>query len=700
MAESIGKAWIDVEADPDKFGASLEGLGSKAAGHGANIGKKIVGGIAAAMSAKVAIDFLGDSIAEAKEAEKVMAQTAAVITSTGGAAGVTAKHVDTLASKISGLTGVDDEAIAASENLLLTFTQIQNAGVHKIFDRATQATVDMAAALGGDAASQAIMLGKALNDPFKGISKLTKIGVTFSEQQVDQVFAMAKVNDVAGAQAIILDELAKEFGGSAEAQATASDKAAVALGNMKEAVGTALLPVIASLATVVSTTLVPAFESKLVPAIGAVVGFLQSEVVPVLVGTVLPAIGQVASYLGEQLPKAVAAVQPVLVAVGSFIADTLAPAFVTVLVPAVQGFVSIITGTLIPAIGDLVGFFARNQDALMAVGVAIAAVGVAILVTLIPAFVAWAAGAAAAAAATLLAAAPFVVIGAAVAALAYLVIHNWDTIKEATDKVWQAVWEKIGPTVKAIRDVVTDVIGGLVGWWTEHWGMIKAVAGETWDAIYRVISTQVRLAKTVIGAEIKIIQGAWDVAWSAIETVAKGVWAGITTAVETIRVVKKTITDVIGEIESGWRSKWNSMETIVTGVWDGIKKAVTSAINFVIDKINGFISLANKMQIHIPSVGVGPLRSPGFDWNGPNLTPIPHLATGGIVPGATGVAVPAVVHGGELVLNHEQQARLWSILGEGAGRSSSAAGRQYHLHLATQDPPNLLEQFRTLELLT
>jgi len=699
MAESIGKAWIDVEADPEKFGTSLEGLGSKAASHGANIGKKIVGGIAAAMTAKVAIDFLGDSIAEAKEAEKVMAQTAAVIKSTGGAAGVTATQVDTLASKISGMTGIDDEAIAASENLLLTFTNIKNAGVDKVFDRATQATVDMAAALGGDAASQAIMLGKALNDPFKGISKLTKIGVTFSDQQVDQVIAMAKVNDVAGAQGIILDELAKEFGGSAEAQATASDKAAVAMGNMKEAVGTALLPVISTLATFVTSTLVPAFESKLVPAIGAAVGFLQSEVVPVLVGTVLPAVQQVASYLGEQLPKAMAAAQPVLEAVGSFIANTLAPAFVSVLVPAVQGFVDIVVGTLIPAIGDLVGFFTRNQDALAAVGVAIAAVGVAILATLIPAFVAWAAGAAAAAAATLLAAAPFVVIGAAVAALAYLVIHNWDTIKEATDKVWQAVWDKIGPTVKAIRDVVTEVIGGLVSWWSDHWDQIKAVAGEVWDALYGLISTDVRLVKAVISAEIKIIQGVWDVAWTAIRTVAEGVWSGITAAVETVKVIKKTITDVIGEIESGWRSKWDSMETIVTGVWDGIKKAVVTAINFVIDKINGFISLANKMQIHIPSVGVGPLRSPGFDWNGPNITPIPRLATGGIVPGAAGMAVPAVVHGGELVLNHEQQARLWSMLG-GSSAAPASAGRQYHLHLTTQDPPNLLEQFRTLELLT
>jgi polyhydroxyalkanoate synthesis regulator phasin len=148
---------------------------------------------------------------------------------------------------------VDDDVVQQGANLLLTFTNIRNevgAGLD-IFDRATTTLVDMAAALGTEVPANAVQLGKALNDPIRGLTALTRVGVTFTEQQRDQVRAMVEAGDVASAQALILDELAKEFGGSAEAQASAMDRIRVAGGNLSEQVGGTLLPVIERLAPVV-----------------------------------------------------------------------------------------------------------------------------------------------------------------------------------------------------------------------------------------------------------------------------------------------------------------------------------------------------------------------------------------------------------------------------------------------------------------
>jgi hypothetical protein len=58
---------------------------------------------------------------------------------------------------------------------------------------------------------------KALNDPIKGITALSRVGVSFTQQQKDQIKAMQDAGNTAGAQAIILAELTKEFGGSAAA---------------------------------------------------------------------------------------------------------------------------------------------------------------------------------------------------------------------------------------------------------------------------------------------------------------------------------------------------------------------------------------------------------------------------------------------------------------------------------------------------
>jgi acid phosphatase family membrane protein YuiD len=200
---------------------------------------------------------------EAREAQKTTAQTNAVIKSTGGVARVSASHVGDLATAISNKVGVDDEAIQSGANLLLTFTRVRNeAGKgNKIFDRATQTVTDMAAAMNNGKVTTdglktaSIQVGKALNDPLKGITALTKVGVTFDAGQKKQIATLIKHHDTLGAQKIILGELNKEFGGSAAAGTTASQKLGVVFGNIEETIGTALLPAVDKVSSWLSATL-------------------------------------------------------------------------------------------------------------------------------------------------------------------------------------------------------------------------------------------------------------------------------------------------------------------------------------------------------------------------------------------------------------------------------------------------------------
>jgi len=176
----------------------------------------IVGG-AAALGGLVATLKIG--VDEFMGAQKVMAQTGAVLKSTGGAAKVTSKQITDLAGSIMEMSGIDDEAIQSGQNLLLTFTNIRNelgAG-NKIFDQATLAMTDLSVAMGQDMKSSAILVGKALNDPIKGVGALSKAGVQFTESQKDSIKAMVESGNVMGAQKMILKELNTQFGGSAEA---------------------------------------------------------------------------------------------------------------------------------------------------------------------------------------------------------------------------------------------------------------------------------------------------------------------------------------------------------------------------------------------------------------------------------------------------------------------------------------------------
>jgi hypothetical protein len=153
------------------------------------------------------------------EGQKVAAQTAAALKSTGQVAGVTAQQIGTLAGSLQKLTGYDDEAIQSAENLLLTFTNVRNvAGQgNDIFNQATEATLNLSRTFDQDLSASAVQLGKALNDPVRGVTALRRVGVSFTEQQVNLIKRLTETGHVLDAQKIILQELNRETGNSARA---------------------------------------------------------------------------------------------------------------------------------------------------------------------------------------------------------------------------------------------------------------------------------------------------------------------------------------------------------------------------------------------------------------------------------------------------------------------------------------------------
>ena len=250
LSGAVGK----LDEDLDQMGYSAKRAGDKtqamsrdiddsrrkskafAAGWGKMVG--VVAGVTAAIgAASGAFQLLGNSINEARSARKAMAQTAAVMKSMGRTEAP--KRINKMIDQLSSMSGIDDDALREMTNVMLTFGNVQG----KTFEKANGLALDLSVAFGKDLQSSAVMVGKALNDPTKGLTALTRVGVSFTKEQQEQVKAMMEVGDLAGAQKIILGELTKQVSGSAEAQADGIGKAQVAWENLQEAVGDVLLSV-------------------------------------------------------------------------------------------------------------------------------------------------------------------------------------------------------------------------------------------------------------------------------------------------------------------------------------------------------------------------------------------------------------------------------------------------------------------------
>lgn len=226
---SVGKANEAVAKSSSFMGGALQSA----------LGFLTAGGIMGAI--EMVFGFFTSSKEKFESADASLKQMEASLTSTGHAAGLTSQEIQDLAGKLQDKTLFDADDTIGASGLLLTFTNIKKG----IFEEAMPAIQDMAQKLAGDGPADlkgaTIQVGKALNDPIKGITALSKVGVSFTQEQKDTIKTMVAMGDSAGAQALILKELQTEFGGSAEAARKAAGGGwkgfLLTLENVEEAVG-------------------------------------------------------------------------------------------------------------------------------------------------------------------------------------------------------------------------------------------------------------------------------------------------------------------------------------------------------------------------------------------------------------------------------------------------------------------------------
>lgn len=297
------KAVITAE---DRASGTLKNFGDKADGMSQKLKTAFnVAGVAA-------VAFGAVSVKAFTESQDLIAQTNAVLKSTGQIAGVTADEVDKLSKSLQKVTKYSDEDVRSVENLLLTFTSIDK----KIFPQATKTVLDMATALGEDTKSASIQLGKALQDPILGITALRRVGVNFSAAQKDVVKKLVETGRKAEAQKLILKELQTEFGGSAEAAGkTFSGQLEILknqLNDVQEQVGSLILNALQPLIKLFSEH--PALVQAVVLAVLALATAFVTLRTAMLIGDIITAAGIAIQFVGGAAVTTTGAVQGLTVA--------------------------------------------------------------------------------------------------------------------------------------------------------------------------------------------------------------------------------------------------------------------------------------------------------------------------------------------------------------------------------------------------
>lgn len=289
-----GLASINIKflADLTGFSTNMQNANRKISKMGKNM-QKVGRNLSVGLTAPI-LAFGAISLKSWDKQEKAIAQVNAGLLSTGNAVGYTSEQLQKMASDLQNTSLFGDEEILQDATAqLLTFTNI--AGDQ--FARTQQAAIDLSTRLGGDLKSASIQLGKALNDPVANLSALSRSGIQFSKEQKAVIKSLADSNRLADAQTIILDELARQYGGAGEAASKAGlgglKQLQNSLGDLMEDFGAiiaeAILPFVAKIKSLVSSFKELSPETKkfivILAGVAAAVGPLL-----LLAGTILPAL--------------------------------------------------------------------------------------------------------------------------------------------------------------------------------------------------------------------------------------------------------------------------------------------------------------------------------------------------------------------------------------------------------------------------
>ncbi|MFW2501742.1 MULTISPECIES: phage tail length tape measure family protein [Clostridium] len=554
--ESLGAKAVETSQKVNETVKSA-GFGNKIAS-GLNSARQAIGEVGNSMAG-----FLKDCVDGAAKSEKINKDLAQTIKSTGGAAGFTAEEVSKMASQLSNASTFGAGAIKTGQSMLLTFTNIGK----DVFPAASQAMVDMAQKMGTDPVEASKALGKALNDPTRGLADLNGIGITFTDQQKKQVEAMQKTGDTAGAQKLILNELNKEFGGQAAAAADTYAGKLQQLSNtisgIKSSIGDALLPYAKKVAEVFLSVAqsIKNIPQPIMDIIAKALGLTA------VFGTLIGGFGMFKNMIGTFFQPLSGVMGlftkfplPIMIVIG--VIALLATAFATNFGGIRDSVVSVFN-KISSAVKSAIDVFKKTGSA---------AQGITTLFTNL-----FGPKVGAVVSSTIK------LVTTTIKSLITFIKSHMPQIQSIVQSVFkgvQSVWNSI---LKPVLMFVIQTFGKVVNWVLANWPLIK-----------QTIVSVMTFIKTIISARLNEIRVFWNNHGKAIETTVSMAFNIIKTIISTtLSVIGNTIKAVMQAINGDWLGAFNSMKnalsSVVSGIGNILKDLAETAIAWGKDFIDGFI---------------------------------------------------------------------------------------------------------------
>lgn len=206
---------------------------------------------------------------------------------------------------------------------------------------------------------------------------------------------------------------------------------------------------------------------------------------------------------------------------------------------------------------------------------------------------------------------PIALIVAAVAGLVYLVVTNWDSIKNTTVNVWNAIWKFVSDLITKIANWVRDRINDIVrffGWLGSLPGKVRDWFVRMKDGAIAKLGELVNWVKSIPGKIMNAIGNLGRLLFDAGKKILQGLWDGLKAMWENVKNwvgnVGDWISDLKGPIEVDAVILLPHGKAFMEGLKGGLESGFETEVKPTLAGMAGDIG---GMTISPPSVG-SPVR--------------------------------------------------------------------------------------------
>ncbi len=188
--------------------------------------------------------------------------------------------------------------------------------------------------------------------------------------------------------------------------------------------------------------------------------------------------------------------------------------------------------------------------------------------------------------------------------------------------------------------------------WDQVWSWMKdhpAIA-----ALIILLTGPVTIPIIAFVALMRAMQGHWGQVWDAMQTAATAAWSVIEPVLSALDWAIRSIIVAAVRVGNAATDGFNAFSAAAVQMWN----IVDGPFGFIINALERMANLAEKAKNLLGAIN--PIGSGGFGGSAPGFlddltNPNRQKAGGGFIPGPRGRGIPILAHGGELVLNEQQQ---------------------------------------------